>query len=73
MSSADTLYLASLILAAAAAISGLFMIKSVREGDVAFAWNFAAVFVVSSLLAALFFFGGCSGDAFIYLQSHQYK
>jgi hypothetical protein len=51
-----TLYLASLIVAAVATlISGVFMVKSVREGEVLLAWAFAVVFLVSSLLTTLYF------------------
>jgi hypothetical protein len=56
MNSAHTLYLASLTVAAVAAlISGIFMVKSVREGEGLLAWAFAVVFLVSSLLSALYF------------------
>jgi hypothetical protein len=50
------MYLASLTVAAVAAlISGIFMVKSVREGEGLLAWAFAVVFLVSSLLTALYF------------------
>jgi hypothetical protein len=50
------MYLAALIAATTATmISAVFMVKSVREGDVLFSWAFAVVFVVSSLLTALYF------------------
>ena len=56
MNPAQTMYLASLTVAAVAAlISGIFMVKSVREAEGLLAWAFAVVFLVSSLLTALYF------------------
>ena len=56
MSSGQTLYLVSLFVAAVATtISGLALIKSVREREPSFVWAFALVFVVAAFLVALYF------------------
>jgi predicted neutral ceramidase superfamily lipid hydrolase len=56
VSSGQTVYLVSLIVAAVAVlISGLFMVKSVREREPSFVWAFALVFVVAAFLVAVYF------------------
>ena len=56
MSSAHTMYLVSLVLAAVATtISGFALIKSIREREPSFAWAFTLVFVVAAFLVAVYF------------------
>ena len=62
MRSLAILYLAGLVLATfSASVSGTCLLQSIEDGSKKEAWGWAVFFVVSSLLAAYYFFALVEG------------